>query len=283
VHRDWDFGDLPESVVTESARLKLVQYPAIEDRVDGVAIIEVRSVLDAAAITRAGLGRLASLALPQLARNLRRRYAEDRELVLRAHGVPVGRALPEALTDRTFRECFFPAHLPLPHRRADFVARLAERRAELDETADALSRLIGRILGAAREIRQRLESLGSAAFEPARIEARAQLDALLQPRFLDAIPEPWLAQYPRYLAAIGRRLERLRGNVAAQLRPFSQALDALDAGTAARAARPEIERLRWMIEEYRVSLFAQELGTVTRVSDKRLTEQLAAARAEARG
>ena len=71
---------------------------------------------------------------------------------------------------------------------------------------------------------------------------------------------------------------RRDAELAAKVKPFATALRTLIAEPALTSARPQLEDLRWMIEEFRVSLFAQELKTMVRVSDKRLEEQLRLAR-----
>ncbi len=111
----------------------------------------------------------------------------------------------------------------------------------------------------------------------------------MPPDFIDSVPRPWLDYLPRYLRAIARRLERLPANaqrdteLAAKVKPFVAGLQSLVAQLLRPVIPPELTGLRWMIEEYRVSLFAQELKTPMKVSDKRLAEQLEAARVEARG
>jgi len=107
---------------------------------------------------------------------------------------------------------------------------------------------------------------------------------LLPPDFIEATARPWFDYLPRYLKAITRRVERLPPNVrrdaelSAKVKPFATALRALMAEPALTGARPELDDFRWMIEEFRVSLFAQELKSMVRVSEKRLEEQLRLAR-----
>ena len=107
-----------------------------------------------------------------------------------------------------------------------------------------------------------------------------QLARLVYPGFLRAVPLAHLADYPRYLKAMALRAERLRRDPARdqarmlELRPFEQALD--EAETAGLAADPRWQALRWKLEEWRVSLFAQELGTREAVSAKRMTRELQA-------
>src|ERR1700744_2772550 len=112
----------------------------------------------------------------------------------------------------------------------------------------------------------------------------AQTELLLPPCFIESTARPWLDYLPRYLKAVTRRIEKLPPNVrrdaelAAKVKPFSIALRSLMAEPAIYGPRPGLDQLRWMIEEYRVSLFAQDLKTMLRVSDKRLADQLALAR-----
>jgi ATP-dependent helicase HrpA len=229
------------------------------------------------------------LLLPQQAKYVAKRMADDRELVLLSGGLPLAGAVADALTRRAFRECFLPADQALPRNERAFASLLESRRSQLNEVADRLSALMSSIFKEWRAVRSGLEKLGSPSFAAAINDIQSQLQALLPPDFIEAVPRPWLDHLPRYLKAIARRIERLPENarrdaeLAAKMKPFIAGVQDL----AAQLTRPTIPaqlfQLRWMIEEYRVSLFAQELRTPIKVSDKRLAEQLEAARVEARG
>jgi HrpA-like RNA helicase len=280
LHRQWDFGDLPEHRDVERNRLRLVVYPAIEDRGSGVVLVEARNAPTADAISRAGIVRLAMLALPQQAKFVSKRVTDDRELVLLSRGLPLRQSLADALTQRVFRECFLPADAPLPRTAQDFGKLLDARRAQLSDFADRLATLITLTLKEWRAARAALDGLRAGAFGDVVAEVNAQLTMLLPPDFIESTPRPWLDYLPRYLKAVTRRLERLPPNVkrdaelVAKVRPFATALRAFLAEPAISGVRPELEELRWMIEEFRVSLFAQELKTMVRVSEKRLEDQV---------
>ena len=116
----------------------------------------------------------------------------------------------------------------------------------------------------------------------------SELEALLPRSFLDAIPFERLPEFPRYLKALLTRAERAALNPlkdrqrAQQAAPYLQALTQLQAAPPnSQAARQCLEDFRWMIEEFKVSLFAQELGTAFPISAKRLDQQLERIRAEA--
>ena len=285
LHRQWDFGDLPASREVERNRLRLVVYPAVEDRGTGVALVEARNAVAAESISRAGLVRLAMLAFPQQAKYVNKRMADDRELVLLSGGLSLKQSLAEALTQRAFRECFLPAEVPLPRTAQEFSKVLDSRRSQLSEVADRLANIITLTLREWRAVRSALEGIRSgASYADVVAEVDAQLRQLLPADFIEATPRPWLDYLPRYLKAITRRIERLPPNVkrdaelSAKVRPFTTALRALLAQPALSGVRPELDELRWMIEEFRVSLFAQELKTMIRVSEKRLADQLTLAR-----
>jgi ATP-dependent helicase HrpA len=289
VHREWDFGDLPASREVDRNRLRLIVYPAIEDRGSGVALVEARSAAAADALARTALVRLAMLGLPQQAKYLQKRFADNRELVLLSSGLALALPIAEALTRRAFRECFVAADALLPRTRAEFLDRLESRRAALTDVADELATIILAVLKELRAVRATLAALAPVPFADAIADITAQLQTMLPPAFIETTPRPWLDYLPRYLKAVSRRIERLAGNLArdaelaARVKPFAAALRALAAQPALAGTGEQLELLRWMIEELRVSLFAQELRTMLRVSEKRLAEQLELARREANG
>ena len=280
LHRRWDFGDLPEQVPVAHAGMQFRVFPAIEDRGQGVARIEAATPHEAAALIRAAVARLAELALPHEATALRRRVAEDRELVLLMQGLELDRPLPDAVVHRTFAECFVPAEASPPRTRSAFESLLETRRAALGEVSDRTVAELRSTLKAWRLVRAARER--ARGFESAVTDIDAQLALLLAPDFIVATPEPWLAQLPRYLQAVARRLERLPGHegrdteLARRIAPFAAAWRKL--AHAAERAAPAAQRYRWMLEEFRVSLFAQDLGTQMPISEKRLAAELAALR-----
>ena len=284
LHRQWDFGPLPESREVERNRLRLVVYPAIEDRGTGVALIEARNGAAAEALSRAAMVRLAMLALPQQAKYVTKRMADDRDLVLLSRGLPLQQSLADALTQRASRECFFPPDTPLPRDAQAFSKVLDDRRAQLNDVADRLAVVVTATLREWRAARAALDGLRSGSYAEALTDIDAQLALLLPADFIESTPRPWLDYLARYLKGVTRRIEKLPPNVrrdaelASKVRPFSTALRALMAQPAINGPRPELDELRWMIEEFRVSLFAQDLKTMLRVSDKRLAEQLTRAR-----
>jgi ATP-dependent helicase HrpA len=286
-HRAWDFDTLPESLDIERNRLRFRVFPAIEDRGHGVQMIEARSAFEAEAISRRGLTRLALLALPQQAKFVSQQIGSNRDLVLLSSGLDLAQPLPQALTWRAARECFFPDGAPLPRTKEAFDDVVESHRADFADIADKLAAEIGGILRDWRQVRTSLDRVRTLSPDAA-ASIDAELTALLPPDFIESTPREWLSHFPRYLKAARRRIERLTGDVDrdvalnARVAPFAEAWRTLQNEAPQARPRPELQQLRWMIEEFRVSLFAQEMRTVLRVSEKRLAEQLEKARAEAR-
>lgn len=280
LHRRWEFGDLPEQVPVSHGDMQFRVFPAIEDRGQGVARIEAATLHEAEALIRAAVARLAELALPHEAREPRRRIAQDRELVLLVQGLELDRPLPDALVHRIFADCFAPADAPPPRTRAAFEMLVEARKARLGELSERVIAELRSTLQAWRLVRAARER--ARGFASAVADIDAQLALLLAPDFIATTPEPWLAQLPRYLQAIARRLERLPGHerrdteLTRRIAPFAAAWRKL--ARAAERAAPPAQRFRWMLEEFRVSLFAQDLGTQMPVSEKRLAAELAALR-----
>ncbi len=137
-------------------------------------------------------------------------------------------------------------------------------------------------------VRTGLEKLRSPSFADAVADINGQLESLVPSNFIESVQRPWFDNLPRYLKALGKRVERLPANarrdaeLVAKVKPFVSGLRGLLTELTRPSIPSAVTQLRWMIEEYRVSLFAQELKTVTKVSEKRLAEQLEAARVEVR-
>jgi ATP-dependent helicase HrpA len=133
------------------------------------------------------------------------------------------------------------------------------------------------------QVRKLWERLGPAAYAATRADLHDQLQHLFAPGFLVQTPWPWLMQFSRYLRGIARRIEKLPmgggakdAQLIADLQPLWQRWKSRAKEHAARDLHDaELVTYRWMLEEYRILLFAQELGTAVSVSAKRLEKQWA--------
>ncbi|MET0985282.1 MAG: DUF3418 domain-containing protein, partial [Steroidobacteraceae bacterium] len=278
VHRSWDFGALLEQVTVERAGLKYTMYPALEDRGMGVVLREAKTLAQAEVLTRAGILRLLLLALPEQQKFARKSFADNRELVLLGQLLPTSQPLPEALALRTFQDVFLPDTAPLPRSRDQFEALVARGRPSLGE---AIDKLVAHTLAIATELRAVRQGLSGSAIPPStRADVEAQLEGLLPAGYPQSIPASLWPHLPRYMKALSRRLQNLAGNLkrdqelATKLRSFFDAWQRLRQDKTRPRPDPELERLQFMTEEFRVSLFAQDLRTSVPVSEKRLQEQL---------
>jgi ATP-dependent helicase HrpA len=241
----------------------------------------------AARAHRAGLRRLFMLALAKETRQLRRSLPGLPAMRLQYATAPIpddaepgGRwdledELVALVVDRTFL-----ADRPDIRDAPAFQAALEAGRGRLSAVAGETCALVGEILRCHQEARRALPAKVPATWQVSVDDALAQLGRLLYKGFLHR--EPWerLTQYPRYLRAVALRLGKLPTAAArdrdrlAELRPW---LDAwLERDAQARVAHrvdERLEEIRWMLEELRVSLFAQELRTAYPVSAKRIEKR----------
>jgi ATP-dependent helicase HrpA len=134
-------------------------------------------------------------------------------------------------------------------------------------------------------VRQKLAALNGPAYQALQQDVQAQLRALVPTNFPSDVPSVLWQHLPRYLKALVRRLDKAPGNqkrdaeLSARVRPAMRALEQLSAHVHRDEQHAEIARLQWLIEELRVSLFAQDLKTAVPVSEKRIQEQIERAQA----
>jgi ATP-dependent helicase HrpA len=154
-------------------------------------------------------------------------------------------------------------------------------RAGLYETADAAVTQVERVLAIAHRIDVQLKSTASPALVPALSDIRGQLSALVYPGFVTATGFDRMAHLYRYLGAIEHRLDRLPDNpgrdrdLMRQAQTLQADYDRLRDRPPGEDPDPQLEQIRWMLEELRVSLFAQQLGTAYPVSEKRIRKAMA--------
>ena len=276
----WSFGELPELMEIRKGAQTLIGFPALIDLGDAVTI-EVFDEPDAAAAKhRAGLRRLFSLqikdALKYLEKNLPelQKTATAYMLVGRAADNSGGGTLEELrqqIIDVALDRAFLLE--PLPTNEADFKQRVDDGRGRLTLIASEVARLASSILTEFAVAQRKIKDSKNAA--EAAGDAAQQLQRLVPKRFLTATPYAQLQHFARYLKAITLRLEKWRADPArdaarlAELRPQEQRYWRLVADRKG-AVDARMQEYRWLLEELRVSFFAQELRTPQPVSIKRL-------------
>ena len=277
---DWSFGELPKHVESTRSGIELRAYPALIDEQTGVALRLVDTRGKARRLTRAGLRRLFSF---EVARELRYRIDQWPEIqAMRLHVAPIGGApaLRDQLVLLVCDRAFLFDNAKILDRES-FSTRQRVGLQRLDEAEREVRYVVPAALQGAHQARLRQHQARLPKKHYASADLRIQLDNLLTSTFLLETPWHRLASFPRYFAAIGRRLNKLgAGSNAKDAEAFKQIAPHWNryaqAATAVREAggyEPELEQYRWLIEEYRVSLFAQELGTSEKVSPQRLDAQ----------
>jgi ATP-dependent helicase HrpA len=279
-YTSWRFGELPELMEIRKGAQTLIGFPALIDLGDAVTI-EVFDEPDAAAAKhRAGLRRLFSLqikdALKYLEKNLPdlQKTATAYMLVGRAADNSGGGTLEELrqqIIDVALDRAFLLE--PLPSNEADFKKRIDDGRGRLTLIASEVARLAAAILTEFAVAQRKIKDTKNAA--EAALDAAQQLQRLVPKRFLSSTPYGQLQHFSRYLKAITLRLEKWRADPArdaarmAELRPQEQRYWRLVADRKG-AVDARMQEYRWLLEELRVSFFAQELRTPQPVSVKRL-------------
>jgi ATP-dependent helicase HrpA len=268
----WDFGELP-AVFRDGT---VVAYPALVDAGDtvGVRLFETESAARTA--MRAGTRRLILLGLPSPVKSIAGGLTTRAKLALSYN--------PHGGVPAMFADClncaadFLIAQSGGPVRDPAAFERLRNSvRTSLHETAADVVRRVETVLALAHEIAVRLDETRADAVSGAVADLRAQLDGLIYAGFVTATGYRKLPDLARYLRGMERRLSKL---------PESPARDALNmevvqrAGQACRQAVAElpparrndddVREIRWMLQELRVSLFAQGLGTPSPVSETRI-------------
>jgi ATP-dependent helicase HrpA len=279
--REWDFGTLPSAVTLVQAGHPVTGYPALVSEEDGVAVRVLASEAEQRRAMWDGTRRLLLSNVPSPVRYVSERLDNQAKLALRAnpHG-GLGALLADCVAcaaDKLIADAGGPAW-----DQEGFAKLLDAVRAGLNETVLDVVRTVERILRAHREVEKRLT--GGLAAVGAVADVKEQLAALVYPGFVAATGWRRLPDLPRYLAAVERRLDKLAddpgrdrermGRVHQVQQAYRTALDRLPPGTP---VPDELVQVRWMIEEFRVSLFAQALGTAYPVSEQRIARVLSAA------
>ncbi len=274
--RSWTMGTLPHEVTLPGTGQAVRAYPALVDEGEtvGVRVLETPGAQRAA--MHAGTRRLLLLTAPSPARYVTGRLGNAAKLTL--SGAPHG-SVAAVLDDATAAavDALIASGGGPAWDEAAF-ARLRDHVAgNLAETSASVVDQVVAILGAAREVSALLEPLTAVPLQPARADVAEQVRRLVYPGFVTATGVDRLADVERYLRAAARRLERLPNAVAVD-RDRMNAVHELERAYRVRLqAAPGAAALRevpWMLEELRVSHFAQSLGTRGQVSSKRIRRVL---------
>ncbi len=278
----WDLDELTEVVDTPVAGGVVRGYPALVDEGDSVALRVEATPEDAEKHTRAGIRRLMLLAVPSPATYVLDHLTANEKLALAASPYQNAKALIEdarvALADDILgRE----SPTGVVRTKADFErVRDAFSAASVERTFQTVS-LAAKILLGQREVERAMKDAASMTLLGALNDVRGQVKGLLFPGFLSRTGLPRLQHYPRYLAGALERVKTLSDNPGRDRRRQTEYERSATAFAEAGGVIPlpadapaNLVQTRWLLEELRVSLFAQRLGTAEPVSPQRIAKAL---------
>ncbi|WP_207939126.1 ATP-dependent RNA helicase HrpA [Actinomadura darangshiensis] len=278
---EWTIGELPRTYERNQAGYDVKAYPALTDEGGGVAVRMYETEAEQRRAMWLGTRRLILLNAPSPVKLIQGSLTNKGKLALshNPHG-SVTALFDDCVTaaaDRLIAEAGGPAW------DEDGFRALYDRvRADLHDATAQIVALVERILAEAHEADRRLRGTASLTLVPALTDIRANLESLIHPGFVTATGWARLHDLPRYLRALQVRLDKLPENPGRD-RMLAHQADVLkqEYEQALRRLHPSrrddepARQVRWMLEEFRVSLFAQQLGTRFPVSDKRIRKAMA--------
>ena len=282
----WDIDELPEQVQFVRAGHTIVGYPALVDEGDSVAVAVIDTEIEARNAMRKGLVRLFQLAAPDQIKLLARSlpgfsalalhylvWAED---VGKQDKIKLSERLRDELVSGICQRAFFIEAEPVRDK-VEFQQRVARARARLTDVANELCREVAEILVVYQLVKAALVEPRNAQWPRALTDIRHHLRDLLPPAFISLTPFEHLRHFSRYLRAVEGRLSKLASNPerdADWMQQIARLQAAWSERTETDRARgiddPRVAAFHWMLEELRVSLWAQQLKTPYPVSFKRL-------------
>ncbi len=279
-HRDgmsnWTWGDLPRSVEVQRGAVRMAAFPAIVDQQTAVGLRLSDSPERADQLTRSGLVRLFQLAKKQDVRSHVAWLPQREAAAMKLRRWLTADEWSQGLGDLMVRVALVEG-LDIPREEAAFRQRLGDAGGRLAMAAGDVARWFPQLAEAVHEVELRWER-ATASQAALRAALQEQAHHLLSKDFLYATPWEWLAQFPRYFAAMRVRWDKGASgpiNAADTTDSFwKQYLECTMWHESQGWIDPELTLFRWMIEELRVSLFAQSLGTKIPVSPQRLQKQL---------
>ncbi|MFN0197283.1 MAG: ATP-dependent RNA helicase HrpA [Planctomycetaceae bacterium] len=280
----WEWDQLPAQVRLERGGLVWTGFPSLIDRGTTVSLRLADSLNQAERQTRVAIRRLFVLAHQRPIKTQIQWIPKLDKISLLATGI-TGFSLREQLADLLVDRALFgdekSEQNKIPRTKGEFDRRMKEGSQQLSLVVQEIAPWLLPIFEGYRQTRQLLDRKPLPAYLYSVDDMREQLNLLMVPDFLTSTPWVWLTQYPRYFSAIRYRWEKLTaGGLERDRRGFAEIVPRLTLYRQQRTRLDQqggydvrLEYYRWMLEEFRVSLFAQPLGVAIPVSAKRLDEQ----------
>ena len=265
----WSFGELPELLEIPPGKQTLIGFPALVDKDTHCDVEVFDDPAEAARVHRIGLRRLFALQLKEQLKYLEKNIPGLQQMGMQFMSL----GSQEELRDQIIWAGLERACLqePLPKNADEFNKRKDEGKSRLGLLVNEIARLASQILAEYYTLPKKLQ--GAKAHPQSMADMQAQLQALVGKRFIADNDYTQLSHFPRYLKAINVRLEKLRADPVRDARlmvEWQQVAMPWQRAQKDRRGDPKMTEFRWLLEELRVSLFAQELRTPMPVSVKRL-------------
>ena len=265
----WSFGELPELLEIQQGKQTLIGFPALVDKKTHCDLEVFDDPDEAARVHRIGLRRLLALQLKEQLKFLEKNIPGLQQMGMQFMAIGSQEELRDQIIEAGLeRACL---QEPLPKNAEQFNARKDEGKSRLGLLVNEIARLAGTVLTEYHALPKKLQTVK--AHTQAVNDMQSQLQALVGKRFIADTDYTHLTHFPRYLKAINVRIDKLRADPvrdAKALAEWQQAAQPWQRALKDRHGDPQMNDYRWMLEELRVSLFAQELRTPMPVSVKRL-------------
>ncbi len=285
-YQAWDFGELAQTVTMTRGNQTIQGYPALVDRKTAVELEVFDDPAEAKRIHRQGLCRLYSLVLKEHTKALHKQLPHAREIGLLFIQIGSIEELIEQIGMMAIERAMLQHQQPT--NQAEFEESLKQGKPRLMLIAGEIAKHVLASLQEYAELHKKLiaaKALSSSAYE----DMRSQLQGLIHAQFLKQTPYEHLVYIPRYLKAVGLRIEKLRSNASRDaqnqrdwesvVRPWQRMMQESKSTVGINDEHDaRLREFRWQLEELRVALFAQELKTPMPMSVKRLEKVLASLR-----
>jgi ATP-dependent helicase HrpA len=269
----WSFGELPELLEIQRGKQTLIGFPALVDKITYCDLEVFDDPAEAGRIHRVGLRRLMALQLKDQMKYIEKNIPGLQQMGMQFMALGSQEELRDQIIEAGLERAFLQD--PLPKNAAEFEARRDEGKSRLGLLVNEIARLAGLILAEYYTLPKKFQ--GIKAHAQSAQDMQSQVQALIGKRFVADNDYANLMHFPRYLKAINVRLEKLRADAARDARLMAEWAQVATPWQRAQKDRhggkngdPKMDEFRWLLEELRVSLFAQELRTPMPVSVKRL-------------
>ena len=276
---DWTFGELPQQIQLERGGMNVIAFPMLIDQEKSVGLRLSESQLDAQFQTKRGLVRLLLLRDTKRFVEVVRHFPRIDHLTMQAASLPDGKRFHEQLAYAVAQAALF-REPDIPRTKATWEQKIQQSHNQTSVVVQDFVNVLEPLFRGYHSTRKLLEKKHPPALQALVSDLQDQLAELMAPGFLVDAPLGWLSQYPRYFQAMQQRWEKAttggfqkdRANQKLIVPHWNRWKHACEQLQAKARRQPQLVQYRFLIEEFRVSTFAQKLGTAMPVSSKRLNE-----------